>query len=1448
MTLAIVAPGLRGALPFLLAGTVLLAAALVLWIASVVRRAHEAAEFEDTAADGGAPDTAAAPPPDVDLDGLHLKLRRSFRDGLERLKAIRGRDARYGAPWVLVAGESRSGKTAALRACGLERPYDEAAPGNEPASERDPLRWEIYDQGVALDLKGDLFVRADGSAYEAGWNDLLRLLAKHRPQRPLDGLVLTVPAALLRGPAAREQAAARGEVVSRRLREMQRALGVRIPVYLLVTRCDVLPGFASMAAQLPEAARDEAFGWASPQHVDAAFRPEWVDAAIEQMHGELLGTQAELLATATDPDGIFQLPGEVKNLAVGVRAFLEEVFRESVYHESFFFRGLYLSGTADPLAALSASAADAPRADAQAPSAPDPDADTLDADADGLVAAPVLAHPVFLRDFLGAKVFAERNLARRAAGGRFGRDRTVLAAQAAMVLLTVVGGLGLWLDHPRLAHRDAEVAARLNSVAARVRPLARTDSETDVLPLLDDVARVDPSPLRSYFAPTSWVDPVRRRVLRVAAGAFSDVILPAMRDSLEQRAERLAPTGSVRLVDLRSADLTRGAPATGATVEAYLRSLGELSANVRRFNTLSSQDSGSVDQLDSVAAYVFGEAQAHVGDDNHVLLRALRRSRTRPITSGSHTDVALARADSLVGAAYDGLLDQVRGLRGDVDAATNPGASLSLDDYRRMAGRVDSVRGYVTSDWLNPTGGVPPELQKALRAIPNSGVISGATLADAFPRSFAGVRAAKLQFARQTLGGVYGAAAGQPDSAAAYGDDGGSGAALALRTALDALKGRSFMGSGTRGSGGPVSLLAPQPAATWAVWNVRGLDDALSMYADFQAYSKERLSQPDLAGGGARNLVRGLATVALEARMTQAIAGARAWVPAARPFGLPARDRDLRMRAAALRPAAERILKLMAAFDSLHLARPYTELASILVDQDAALLADAEKLLIDSGPYTALDPDFSAWNGQKPLAPAAFGTADADELEAYLAAQRARVASIAQGISAPLLSDFENPAFDAYDRDPGVRGARGPVEAVRWRGVVQALDGYDAKAPGNSLVALEQFIRTGIDGVDLAGCDASLGRRRTVLDLFGQLRERLREPLAARCRTLAAQRVAGAYNRLRAQFQGELAGRFPFAAPGDASGDADVDAVRRFYRALDGAAWADSLVRNGRAGVGGPGSDAAAFLEEMEEARPFLASLLGADTTGGPAFNVMAEFRAARARERGGDQIAEWWLEIGGDRLTPRDSAGTASPWRAGDAVRLGVRWAMDSPLRPVQPGLATPGRVADRAVAWSFGGDWALLRLLGSLAATSAELGGSPARQRHMLVLSIPTVPVVIDSTMVPERARLFVRVRLRDPVTGAERALPSFPPYAPALRGFRGRDEQAARGWGAGDGGRGDGRLGDGDRFAASSRRRGTADGDAAGSPSPDDAVAARRAAPGTGMGSVWTRLLRWWTEGGR
>src|SRR5215510_6502826 len=117
-----------------------------------------------------------------------VELRSSFRRALRILKSyVTGRDYRYRAPWYLLAGESKSGKTSLLESNGLNEPVNELIEKNRR------LNWYLFDQGVVIDVAGDFMLRNDGTANHRGWNTILQLLQKHRPQRPLDGLVLTIP-------------------------------------------------------------------------------------------------------------------------------------------------------------------------------------------------------------------------------------------------------------------------------------------------------------------------------------------------------------------------------------------------------------------------------------------------------------------------------------------------------------------------------------------------------------------------------------------------------------------------------------------------------------------------------------------------------------------------------------------------------------------------------------------------------------------------------------------------------------------------------------------------------------------------------------------------------------------------------------------------------------------------------------------------------------------------------------------------------------------------------------------------------------------------------------------------------------------------------------------------------------------------------------------------------
>src|SRR5262249_34741498 len=182
-------------------------------------------------------------------------------------------------PWVLLVGEAAAGKSELLARSGLDLPMG-------PPEEGQVCAWWFFDRGVVLDVAPDFVLDATGrGADELRWRQLLLLLERHRPERPVDSVVLALPAADLARPGERMsdrlgRAERKAAILSAKLRATQIRLGLRVPVYLLVTGCERLRGFAAFFAELPERLRDEMFGWSSPYGVDTAYRSEQVDEAF----------------------------------------------------------------------------------------------------------------------------------------------------------------------------------------------------------------------------------------------------------------------------------------------------------------------------------------------------------------------------------------------------------------------------------------------------------------------------------------------------------------------------------------------------------------------------------------------------------------------------------------------------------------------------------------------------------------------------------------------------------------------------------------------------------------------------------------------------------------------------------------------------------------------------------------------------------------------------------------------------------------------------------------------------------------------------------------------------------------------------------------------------------------------------------------------------------------
>jgi type VI secretion system protein ImpL len=1344
-------------------------------------------------------------------------LRSAFRQAVELVEGnIASRAERYNIPWVLVLNEGDDPRPLPVAQAGVASVL--SAEAASPAATQG-ISWQFFDRGIVVDIKAVYLGSPDEDGDEKPWDEFLSLCRNYRPQRPFDSVVITVPASMLLADNtdARLELVRHAKLAHRRLWLAQNRFAMRFAVYVVVTGCEALAGFAAFARALPEALRASMLGWSSPYDLSVTYQADWVDTAMSSIERSVSDASAELFALDSadlHARECLLLPTRIDAMRAQLQLYIDELLRASAYHEPFFFRGIYLTGDSSELAQRSVAApaltdfatdyaapgdqdvygraepalagTDAEEGDpgTAVVVAREPARDETHAFGGAQAVNDLMLRPAFLRDLFDKKIFLEYGLTRPSRSQHLARPALHRALRWGALVLLGGWGLGLVVATVQLNNRNAALVSALQALRKDGQERAAAEQGGMQLPadwyrrkalaLIAMNDRLQTSTAWTVLMPGSWsvVDDLDERVRERFEREFGGIAVTALEREMLAHVGQL--TGVAR--DPGTGQLIVGDDcAAPQTISSDTPAAASLATEDQPAMRALQRYVGSVDQLD--AALQAMERLQHPSADNADALRlAVRYAFGTELQGNVAASLPYFYRNERHGGAY---------------AADGTGG-INLQTVQQAL-RCSFDKGAQQVDDALFTANPLLAAERAITA--HLGTLS---VADANAADFTQVS--------NTYRAIVAAIGAQQDLLAA-----GKGAWMRqpqfapgpvyerafARAAQSRLLGpelvarvRERSGSAFQAFRSELALRVGGPDAG-IVWTDKGarydvsperiaLRDGLTKLLNQPFMIAPRsLTLPALADGSVVawdrvQLDQALALGDVRKRFVadgltnlpeavQPAIGQAVDVQFARLIGdqvaaaatvTPAQGET---DSAAFDAARLRLVKIRAALVDMGASTQIDELDTLVSRDALAHLRLVDDALTRSELYSTR-PAPSSGNAAHGIMLAAFGINDAGSLGAYLDQQATRASALARQASAYL-------------------AALGPAEAgsplaLRWQAIVRDLERYQLKNPNSSLFALEQFVQTVSAEPGAGDCIGRFPPRPSGLangDYFSTLHARLYDTLLARCGQGYVDDLRQQWDGFATAFNQGVAGHPPFGVPGRGiNGEANSADFAELGQALRHYERVSQVFQQARKGAGekviGGKTPVRQFVDNFDQVDALLSPLYPAMDGAPTGLDVNVDFRANRSNEIAANQVIDWTLKVGDQNVSLRD-APRSLQWEYGMPVSLTLRFAKDSPLDaavdPQQRAYSTDGRT----LTWTFSDPWALLSFVGRQRV--ADAGVRTGNTSQLLKFEFPLgVVSVADEALLPKQSRGQVFVRLVLSPAGKKTALPwpgSFPTRAP-------------------------------------------------------------------------------------
>ena len=276
-----------------------------------------------------------------------------MRERIERAvkvvtKTHKGKRSLYDLPWYVLIGPPGTGKTTVLKQSGLEFPLADSLGSDSIAGVGGTRHcdWWFANKAVLIDTAGRYTTQDSQEKVDSkAWHGFLGLLKKYRTQRPINGAIVTISLASVMS-QTRTERSLHARAIKSRLQELKNQLGMQFPIYVLLTKMDLVAGFNEFFSDLSKEEREELFGFMFPREV--ADERGVISLFNKEFHGMLERLDARMLRILETEDDlekralIFEFPKQLRVLQANLDEFLAEIFAQNSFEEPALIRGVFM--------------------------------------------------------------------------------------------------------------------------------------------------------------------------------------------------------------------------------------------------------------------------------------------------------------------------------------------------------------------------------------------------------------------------------------------------------------------------------------------------------------------------------------------------------------------------------------------------------------------------------------------------------------------------------------------------------------------------------------------------------------------------------------------------------------------------------------------------------------------------------------------------------------------------------------------------------------------------------------------------------------------------------------------------------------------------------------------------------------------------------------------------